>query len=109
MFQPEKADNLICEYLENCYVEPGRSEPEGYIYHYISGKYEDLVSTYGWQEIQAVVRVCTMQMCSEDEEANKKAVARITKDKIFEIASTVSFLAGMAFAELQRHKKEVSP
>jgi len=97
---PNKADNMINEYLEKCYTEP-----ETEIYSFISNKYEDLVCTYGYQLISNVMGACSIQMLSTDEEEYKKAIAKLTKDQIFEIAATVSFLAGMAFAEMSKDRR----
>lgn len=99
MFQPDKADGLICDYLEKCYTEP-MSE----IYSLINSKYEELVDIHGWDLINNVVNACSMHMCSEDAEIYRNAVSKIKKETIFDICSTVSFLAGMAYSEMEQKK-----
>lgn len=65
------------------------------IVHYISIKFEELVNTYGYEMISKIEDACTIHMLSDDTIERRKAVAKLTKQEIFEVCATVAFLAGM--------------
>lgn len=74
---------------------------------YIRDTWCSLLDDYDYATIYNVENACTLQMVSEDEEKYKKAISRLTKHQIFEIASTVAYLAGMCecYAKLKGGKQ----
>lgn len=101
MIQANKITGIIDDYLEKCYTEPITN-----IYATIENLYADIIDVYGWKTVTNVLEACSLQMCSDKQEQYYKAVKNIKKETIFEITSKLSFLAGMAYIEMENESKK---
>ena len=99
MIQANKVTGIIEDYLEKCYTEPKTD-----IYNNIEYAYSELINTHGWQKVTNVLEACSLQMCSDEQEEYYQSVKKIKKETLFEISSELSFLAGVAYVEMERMK-----
>lgn len=63
-------------------------EADDRIVGYIRDTWSSLLDDYDYATIYNVENACTLQMISETEDKYKKAISKLTKQQIFEIAST---------------------
>jgi len=92
-----------CERIEDFLYMYQDSKPDEVI-SFIEQKFEDLVSEYGYNIIHRVEDACELQITTAEEEKCKKAIKKLTKQQIFEISATVSYLAGMCACYLWKEK-----
>ncbi len=100
MLNAENTDELISEYLSECYTEPTTD-----IYAFVEDKYNKLIDYHGYKKIEAAIEVCLPHQISVEDEQWRKVAKKFTKQEVMEINTTVGFLCGIAEAELRRARE----